>query len=353
LELGEGLLACKGVRSVISCGHHWGAFVFWICFFVSLGSLSKSNPNHKIYCLMEVLFDTFSSWKSHCESTGCRLHEPVLSYEMRLRGRTEEEIWAHLRRAYQVMSEAVETGLTEDMTSRSGMINNGAKRVYHYPTPILSVEFQQLIARALAAKEVNSCMGRIVAAPTAGASGILPGTFYTLQSIHGLDEEQILEGMLVSAGIALIIERNASLAGAVGGCQAETGSAGAMAAGAMVYILGGSIDAVFNAVAITIQCMLGLVCDPVAGLVEIPCVVRNASAAAIAYSSAQIALAGVGAVIPVDECIMAMGEIGQSMEVRYKETALGGLAATPTGQRIAKQVLISDIEIIEDEPEQS
>jgi L-serine dehydratase len=155
--------------------------------------------------------------------------------------------------------------------------------------------------------------------------------------------------LLVSAGIALIIERNASLAGAVGGCQAETGSAGAMGSGAVVYCLGGSIDQVFSAVAITLQCMLGLVCDPVAGLVEVPCIVRNASAAAIAYSSAQIALAGVNSVIPVDECVDAMGEIGESMETRYKETAMGGLAATKTGQMIAKRVLIQDIEILPDE----
>jgi L-serine dehydratase len=126
----------------------------------------------------------------------------------------------------------------------------------------------------------------------------------------------------------------------------------AMGSGAIVYCLGGNIDQVFNAVAITIQCMLGLVCDPVAGLVEVPCVVRNASGAAIAYSSAQIAIADVDAVIPVDECVMAMGEIGQSMESRYKETAEGGLAATPTGQRISNRVLIHDIEMLPDEDEE-
>jgi L-serine dehydratase len=246
------------------------------------------------------------------------------------------------------MKEAIQTGLTEDMSSRSGMINNGAKKIEKAKT-VLSPEFQKLVARAVAAKEVNSCMGRIVAAPTAGASGILPGMLTTIQEIHQLSDESILEGLLVAAGIGLIIEQNASLAGAVGGCQAETGSAAAMGAGAIVYCLGGSIPEVFAAVAITIQCTLGLVCDPVAGLVEVPCVVRNASGAAIAYSSAQIALAGVNPVIPVDECVMAMGEIGQSMETRYKETALGGLAATLTGQTISQKVLIRDIEILPDE----
>lgn len=298
---------------------------------------------------MSLLFDNFIAWKAYCQEHDFLLHQPVLEYEIEQKGRSEEEIFNGLLHAYEVMKEAVHTGLSEEMTSRSGMINNGAKRTLNSPITVLSPEFKQLISRALAAKEVNSCMGRIVAAPTAGASGIMPGVLVTLQEIHKLDDRKIVEGMLVSAGIALIIQQNASLAGAVGGCQAETGSAAAMASGAMVYCLGGTIDQVFNAVAITIQCMLGLVCDPVAGLVEVPCVVRNASAAAIANSSAQIALGGVDAVIPVDECIHAMGEVGQSMEDRYKETAMGGLAATLTGQKIASKVLISDIEIMEQE----
>jgi L-serine dehydratase len=250
------------------------------------------------------------------------------------------------------MKDAVRTGLEEETVSRSGMINNGAKKVYRHPVAVLAPEFQKLIARALAAKEVNSCMGRVVAAPTAGASGIMPGILVTLQEIHHLDDRRILEAMSLAGGVALIIEQMASISGAVGGCQAETGTAAAMAAASIVYCLDGDVDSIFNAVAITIQCMLGLVCDPVAGLVEVPCVVRNASAAAIANSSAQIALAGVGSVIPVDEVIQAMGEIGASMETRYKETALGGLAATPTGQRIANKVLIRDIEILPDTPEE-
>lgn len=281
-----------------------------------------------------------------------KLFEPVIEYEVQQKQRNEEFIWASLENAYTVMKEAVQTGLTEDMTSRSGMINNGAKKVYNHPVTVLSKEFQVLISRALAAKEVNSCMGRVVAAPTAGASGIIPGVLVTFQELHYVSDRKIHEGLLVSAGIALIMEKRASIAGAVGGCQAETGSAAAMASGAIVYCLGGSIDQVFNAVAITIQCMLGLICDPVAGLVEVPCVVRNASAAAIANSSAQIALANVSAVIPVDECVEAMGEVGQSMETRYKETALGGLAATLTGQAISKKVLIQDIEMLPDEGEE-
>jgi L-serine dehydratase len=298
---------------------------------------------------MAFLFESFQEWKNYCDSHNMTLAAVVMEYEREQKGRTEHEIWDGLSRAWEVMKDAVHTGLEEDMTSRSGMINNGAKKVYRYATPVLSREFQQLIARALAAKEVNSCMGRIVAAPTAGASGIMPGVLYTLQEIHHIEDKKVLEAMLISAGIALIMEQKASIAGAVGGCQAETGTAAAMGAGAIVHCLGGNTDQLFNAVAITVQCMLGLVCDPVAGLVEIPCVVRNASAAAIANSSAQIALADVSSVIPVDEVIEAMGEIGASMETRYKETALGGLAATKTGQAIAKKVLIRDIEVLPDE----
>lgn len=297
---------------------------------------------------MAFLFDSFEGWKKYSVAQHMTLTEVVLEYEQTQKGTSSNEIWNGLERAWEVMRDAVHTGLTENTTSRSGMINNGAKKVYQHPVAVLSPEFQQLIARALAAKEVNSCMGRVVAAPTAGASGIMPGVLYTLQEIHTLENKKILEAMLLAAGVALIMEQKASIAGAVGGCQAETGTAAAMGSAAIVYCLGGNTDEIFNAVAITVQCMLGLVCDPVAGLVEVPCVVRNASAAAIANSSAQIALAQVSSVIPVDEVIEAMGEIGASMESRYKETALGGLAVTPTAQKIARRVLIHDIEVLPD-----
>ena len=298
---------------------------------------------------MSFLFNDFKGWKALCEEESTQLFEPVLQYEIEQKGATEQAIWTGLAKAYQVMKEAVQTGLTEDMSSHSGMIKNGAKKVAQNKTVVLSKEFQMLVSSALSAKEVNSCMGRVVAAPTAGASGILPGVLTTMQAIHKIDDRKVHEALLVSAGIALILEQKASLAGAVGGCQAETGSAAAMASGSIVYCLGGTIDQVFNAAAITLQCMLGLVCDPVAGLVEVPCVVRNASAAAIANSSAQIALSDVDSVIPVDECAEAMGEVGQSMETRYKETAMGGLAATKTGQTISKRVLIQDIDMLDEE----
>lgn len=299
---------------------------------------------------MSILFDSFQEWKLYTNQHACELWLPVLHYEMEQKGRSETEIWQKLEQAYAVMKDAVKTGLEQDMTSISGMINNGAKKVRDCKVSVLGENFQKLVYYTLAAKELNSCMGRIVAAPTAGASGIMPGVLTTLSELHPyLSTQKILEGMLVSAGIALIIEKRASISGAVGGCQAETGTAAAMGAGAIVYCLGGDIDQVFESVAITIMNMLGLICDPVAGLVEVPCVKRNASASVIAFSAAQIALAGDSAVIPVDEVVDAMGEVGASMETKYKETALGGIANTPTAREIESRVLIQEVEEVHEE----
>lgn len=284
------------------------------------------------------LFDNFATWGKYCRRQRVPLYQPVLDYEQTQRGMSTEATLEKLKEAYQVMRAAVHTGLKKEMKSRSGMVRGGGKKIAEHNLSVLSEEFQMLVARAIAAKELNACMGRVVAAPTAGASGILPAILYTLEELHKVSEHKMLEAMLVAAGTGLVIEYRASIAGSVGGCQAETGSAAAMGAAAIVYALSGDIDEAFNAVAITIQCTLGLVCDPVAGLVEVPCIVRNASAAAIAFSSAQIAVAQVSAVIPVDECVDAMAEVAQSMETRYKETAEGGLAATPTAQAITRKI---------------
>lgn len=297
---------------------------------------------------MSAVFDSFKEWKQKADERKVPLWQLVLDYEKEEKGRGEAEIWMKLEQAFAVMKDAVHTGLTRDMKSLSGMIDNGAKKVMNAPVSVLGPQFQKLVAYALAAKEVNSCMGRIVAAPTAGASGIMPGILATLQELHDIPTEEVLKGMLVSAGIALIIERRASIAGAVGGCQAETGTAAAMGAGAIVFCLGGTDEQIFESVAITIMNMLGLICDPVAGLVEVPCVKRNGSGAVIAFASAQIALAGDSAVIPVDEVVDAMGEVGQSMEEKYKETAQGGLANTPTGRTIEARVLVNIAEEVEE-----
>ncbi|MEL6650613.1 MAG: L-serine ammonia-lyase, iron-sulfur-dependent, subunit alpha [Bacteroidota bacterium] len=297
---------------------------------------------------MAVLFDSFTEWKTYLDAHQQAVWQPVLDYEVRERNRPEKEIWEKLAQAYAVMKDAVATGFERDMQSLSGMINNGAKKVRDCQVSVLGPEFQMLIANALSAKEVNSCMGRVVAAPTAGASGIMPGVLTTMESLHKIPKQKLYEGMLVAAGIALIIEKRASIAGSVGGCQAETGTAAAMGAGAAVYMLDGTMEQILEAIAITIMNMLGLICDPVAGLVEVPCVKRNGSASVIAFASAQIALAGDRAGIPVDEVIDAMGEVGASMEEKYKETALGGIAATPTAQKIAERVLVKEVEEGED-----
>lgn len=298
-----------------------------------------------------IRFDSFKEWQEYCETRQKPLWEAVIDYEIHEKNGSRENIFAQLEVSYAVMKDAIQTGLTEDMTSFSGMINNGAKKIKNAKVLVLGKEFNQLLYNAIAAKEVNSCMGRVVAAPTAGASGIMPGILMTMQEIHKIPNEKIYEAMLISAGIALIIEKRASISGAVGGCQAETGTAAAMGAGAVVYCLGGNIEQVFDSVAITIMNMLGLICDPVAGLVEVPCVKRNGSAAVIAFASAQISLAGDNSIIPVDEVVDAMGEVGMSMDERFKETALGGIAATPTAKKIEANVLISNAEIVENEDE--
>ncbi|MFM2375376.1 MAG: L-serine ammonia-lyase, iron-sulfur-dependent, subunit alpha [Bacteroidota bacterium] len=301
---------------------------------------------------MNVLFHSFSEWSAALREREQPIWRPVLDYEIREKNGNEALIWERVAQAHAVMKDAVHTGLHEDMRSISGMIDNGAKKVMAAKVSVLGENFQKLLAYSIAAKEVNSCMGRVVAAPTAGASGIMPGVLTTLQELHSLPNQVIYEGMLVAAGIALVIERRASIAGAVGGCQAETGTAAAMGAGAIVHCLGGTIDEVFDAVAITIMNMLGLICDPVAGLVEVPCVKRNGSGAVIAFASAQMALAGDRSIIPVDEVIDAMAEVGESMESRYKETALGGIAATPTARDIEARVLLSPAMVVEDEEEE-
>ncbi|HCW06701.1 MAG TPA: serine dehydratase, partial [Cytophagales bacterium] len=164
---------------------------------------------------MAYLFDSFDGWKKYCLENNFSLAQTVLEYEHDQKNRSAKDVNDGLMKAWTVMKEAVRSGLEEDMTSRSGMINNGAKKVFRHPVTVLSPEFQKLISRALAAKEVNSCMGRVVAAPTAGASGIMPGVLYTLQEIHPIDDQKILEAMMVAAGIAIIIEQKASIAGAV------------------------------------------------------------------------------------------------------------------------------------------
>jgi L-serine dehydratase len=269
------------------------------------------------------------------------LAQLALETEARDQGRPIEEIRAALRRALHVMNGAVAQGLTGDLRSASGLVGGDAAKLRTGPPgPLAGTPFRDILARALAVQEVNAAMGVIVAAPTAGGAGVLPAVLTGLAEARGVSEDGVVDALATAGLIGAVIAERASLSGAEGGCQAETGAAAAMAAGAGTEMLGGTPTQVGHAVALAQQGTLGLVCDPLGGLVELPCVFRNATGAAIALAGIEMALAGITFAIPADEVIDTMGEIGHSMDVRYRETAGGGLAATPTGRRLARERLV-------------
>lgn len=265
----------------------------------------------------------------------------ALEAESRDLGRPIAEIRDALRRALVVMRRAVDQGLVGDLKSASGLVGGDAAKVHASRCgPLSGTPFRDVLARALAVQEVNAAMGVIVAAPTAGGAGVLPAVLTGLASARGIDDEKVIDALATAGLIGAVVAERASLSGAEGGCQAETGAAAGMAAGAATEMLGGSPRQVGHAVALAQQGTLGLVCDPLGGLVELPCVFRNATGAAIALAAVEMALAGVEFAIPADEVIDTMGEIGRNMDVRYRETAGGGLAATPTGRRLARERLV-------------
>ena len=274
------------------------------------------------------------------EARGLTLSRLALETEAKDQGRPVEEIRDALRRALHVMNGAVARGLVGDLFSSSGLVGGDAAKLRTGPPgPLAGTAFRDVLARALAVQEVNAAMGVIVAAPTAGGAGVLPAVLTGLAAAQGIDEERVVDALACAGLIGAVVAERASLSGAEGGCQAETGAAAGMAAGAATEMLGGTPAQVGHATALAQQGTLGLVCDPLGGLVELPCVFRNATGAAIALAAIEMALAGVTFVIPVDEVIDTMGEIGRNMDVRYRETAGGGLAATPTGRRLAKERL--------------
>src|SRR5687768_685728 len=238
------------------------------------------------------------------------------------------------------MRGAVAQGRVGDLRSAWGLVGGGAAKLRTGPDgPLAGTPFRDVLARALAVQEVNAAMGVIVAAPTAGGAGVLPAVLTGLAASQNIDDERLVDALATAGLIGAVIAERASLSGAEGGCQAETGAAAAMAAGAATEMCGGSPSQVGHAIALAMQGTLGLVCDPLGGLVELPCVFRNATGAAIALAGIEMALAGITFAIPVDEVIDVMGEIGANMDVRYRETAGGGLAATPTGRRLARERL--------------
>jgi len=235
----------------------------------------------------------------------------------------------------------VERGMVGDLYSASGLVGGDAAKLRTGPKgPLGDTLFRDVLARALSVQEVNAAMGVIVAAPTAGGAGVVPAVLTGVASARGLGDEQLIDALATAGLIGAVVAERASLSGAEGGCQAETGAAAAMAAGATVEMLGGTPAQAGHAVALTMQGMLGLICDPLGGLVELPCVYRNATGSAIALAGIEMAMAGVTFAIPVDEVIDVMGEVGRGMDVRYRETAGGGLAATPTGRRLARERLV-------------
>jgi L-serine dehydratase len=275
------------------------------------------------------------------ESRGITLAQLALDTESEDQGRPVSEIRDALKRALDVMQGAVQRGLTGDLRSASGLVGGDAAKLVNGPAgPLAGTPFRDILARALAVQEVNAAMGVIVAAPTAGGAGVLPAVLTGLAAARGLSDDALVDALATAGLIGAVVAERASLSGAEGGCQAETGAAAGMAAGAGTEMLGGSPSQVSHAVALAQQGTLGLVCDPLGGLVELPCVFRNATGAASALAAIEMALAGIGFAIPADEVIDTMGEIGREMDVRYRETAGGGLAATPTGRKLARERLV-------------
>lgn len=255
--------------------------------------------------------------------------------------KSRSELYDTMARDFEIMKESAEEGSNAGIRSTSGLTGGDAyllKQAAESGKSLCGGLFSNAIAKAVAVAELNASMGRIVAAPTAGSCGIMPGTLTAYQEEYGTPDETVVMSMFTAAAFGMVINNTACLAGAGGGCQAECGSASAMAAAALTECAGGTPDMAADAAAIALKNILGLVCDPVAGLVEIPCIKRNAGCTANALCAAEMALAGVKSRIPVDDVILAMKRVGDSMPAALKETALGGLAATPSGKAMNEKV---------------
>jgi len=284
--------------------------------------------------------NTFAELIETADRTGRPLDAIFLEQEAFERAMPRERVFEIFRERWSVMKDSVRRGL-EGGRSFSGLVGGDAKKVIEF-TRKGDIAGGHLVARAIAYSiavlEENSRMGIIVAAPTAGAAGMVPGTLLALAEEKDLDDELVARGLVVAGGFGALVAAKAELSGAAGGCQAEQGVGASMAAGALTFLLGGGARASVHAAALTLQNTLGLACDPVAGLVEVPCVVRNGFTAMLALAGAQTALAGVESVIPMDEVVEAMVKIGEAMPRALKETADGGLAMTPTGCRIRNEL---------------
>lgn len=277
-----------------------------------------------------------------CKEQNKPISEVIIEKEMQNSGLTYDGLIEKMRKSLEVMKDSAHAALEKEVKSVSGLTGGNAKKIEDYKNKgkTLSGTFiNSAMAKAFSTAEVNASMGKIVASPTAGASGILPSAFLSVQEKLDLSDDDLIKGLFTSAGIGEIIAKNATISGAEGGCQAECGAAAAMAAGALVEMAGGSPEDSFNAASFALTNIMGLVCDPVAGLVEYPCALRNSSGVVNAIISADMALAKVQSLVPFDEVVDAMKEVGDAMPASLRETALGGLATTPTGRMCSKKIL--------------
>ena len=281
------------------------------------------------------MFESLQQLQEICEEKGISFWELVMQEEVNEKQSTPEEVFDMMQEMYHAMVLADE-GYQQEKSS-SGMVGGAGALMtgWNRNGKTLAGPFLgQVMERALKMAESNACMKRIVAAPTAGSCGVLPAVLITYQKEENCPEEEVVKALFVSAGIGGIIASRASIAGAQGGCQAEIGSASAMAAGALTFLRGGNLQQIYEAAALALKGLLGLVCDPVAGLVEVPCVKRNVIGAVNAVTCSDMAMAGICSFIPVDQVIDAMDEIGRNMPCQYRETSEGGLAATPAGKAV-------------------
>ncbi|MBU3145461.1 L-serine ammonia-lyase, iron-sulfur-dependent, subunit alpha [Clostridium sp. CF012] len=277
-----------------------------------------------------------------CDEKKIAIWEYTIMCEQEESGLSREEIVEIMRKNLRIMQEAAEYGLINETRSVSGLIGGDAIKLNKYASSqnTLTGEFMvKAMARAISCSEVNAAMGKIVAAPTAGSCGILPATIITAGEKLNKSEDELINALFTASGIGIIIAKNATLAGAEGGCQAECGSAAAMGAAAVVEMMGGTPAMAMDAAAIVIKNILGLVCDPIAGLVEVPCAKRNMAGTVSALTTADLVMSGVTSRIPFDDTVLAMYEIGKQLPCELRETAMGGLAITPTGLRLAKEIL--------------
>ena len=284
-------------------------------------------------------FNSIAELAELAQKANCPISQIVIQWELENNFVSEEKQRAMMLKNWQVMEESLKRGLKNYEKSVSGLTGGDAVKLYAYRQHGYTGEaVLSAAASAVGVSEVNAVMGRIVACPTAGSCGIVPAAIYAAAEKNGNNINEIVDALFTASGIGMVVEANASIAGAYGGCQAECGTAAGMAAGALVQLAGGTPEMVGNAVALAMKNLLGLACDPVAGLVEVPCVKRNGFIAVHAMVAADMAMAGVQSVIPVDDVIDALNRIGRSMPSSIKETAEGGLATTKTGLRLTREI---------------